>query len=379
MDESSPYSPASASPASAPQMRFGKIDDLVSRVAVAVDAARKFLFSQQHEEGYWCGELEADTTLESDYILLHALLGTGNPERFAKAARYILNHQNEDGGWSIYAGGPSNISASVKAYFGLKLAGFTTDHPALTRARKKILEMGGVTEVNTFTKIYLCFFGQYDYDAVPAVPPEIVLFPNWFWFNIYEISSWSRAILVPLSICYAKKPFKKIPDEMGVEELFVGGRDKSRMHLHWAKKLISWRNFFLVLDRIVHWFEAVHVRPLRSVALKKAEKWMLERFEMSDGLGAIYPSIMNSIIAMRCLGYSLDDPQVIRAMDEFEKLGIEEEETFRMQPCMSPVWDTAYALFALGEAGVPANDPRMVKCAELDSAETGAQARRLED
>ena len=224
--------------------------------------------------------------------------------------------------------------------------------------------MGGVTEVNTFTKIYLCFLGQYDYDAVPAIPPEIVLFPKWFWFNIYEISSWSRAILVPLSICYAKKPLKKIPDEMGVEELFVGGRDKSRMHLHWSDKLISWRNFFLVFDRTVHWFELVHIRPLRWLALKRAEQWMLERFEMSDGLGAIYPSMMNAIIALRCLGYSLDDPQVIRALDEFEKLGIEEADTFRMQPCMSPVWDTAYALFALGEAGVPANDPRMVKCAD---------------
>jgi squalene-hopene/tetraprenyl-beta-curcumene cyclase len=355
---------AATGAASAPQMRFGKIDDLGSRVTVAVDAARNYLFSQQHEDGYWCGELEADTTLESDYILVHMLLGTGNQARFGKAAQYILNHQNADGGWSIYAGGPSNISASVKAYFGLKLAGFTADHPALTLARKKILEMGGVTEVNTFTKIYLCFFGQYDYDAVPAIPPEIVLFPNWFWFNIYEISSWSRAILVPLSVCYAKKPFKKIPDEMGVEELFVGGRDKSRMHLHWSKKLVSWRNFFLVLDRMTHWFERVHIRPLRSLALKRAEKWMLEHFEMSDGLGAIYPSMLNAIIALRCLGYSVDDPQFIRAMDEFEKLGIEEEDTFRMQPCMSPVWDTAYALFALGEAGVPASDPRLVRCAD---------------
>src|ERR1700678_1168060 len=374
MDESFPRSSTPISSqnvsarnsASAPQMRFGKIDDLGSRVEVAVEAARKYLFSQQHEEGYWCGELEADTTLESDYILLHTLLGTGNQERFDKAARYILNHQNEDGGWSIYATGPSNISASVKAYFGLKLAGFTADHPALARARKKILAMGGVTEVNTFSKIYLCFFGQYDYDAVPAIPPEIVLFPNWFWFNIYEISAWSRAMLVPLSICYAKKPFKKVPDEMGVEELFVGGMQKSRMHLRWSKKLISWRNFFLCLDRMTHWFERVHVRPLRSIALKSAEQWMLGRFEMSDGLGAIYPSMMNAIIALRCQGYSLDDPQVIRALDEFEKLGIEDAEadTFRMQPCMSPVWDTAYAMFALGEAGVPANDPRMVKCAD---------------
>src|ERR1700719_1301112 len=341
---------------SSPQLRFGKIEELGSRVGAAVAAARKYLFSQQHEEGYWCGELEADNTLESDYILLHTLLGTGNQERFQKAANWILRHQNDDGGWRIYAAGPSNVSASVKAYFGLRLAGYAADHPALQRARKKILELGGVTEVNTFTKIYLCFFGQYDYDAVPAIPPEIVLFPNWFWFNIYEISSWSRAILVPLSICYAKKPFKKIPDEMGVEELFVGGRDKSRMHLHWSKKLISWRNFFLCLDRMTHWFERVHIRPLRSIALKSAEKWMLERFEMSDGLGAIYPSMMNAIIALRCQGDSLDDPQVIRALDEFEKLGIEEQDTFRMPPCLAARGGSPFPKFALGEAGVPAND-----------------------
>ena len=357
------YSSA-ARTSSLPELRFGKIDDLASRVGAALDAARTWLFSQQHENGYWCGELEADTTLESDYILMHTVLGTGNQERFQKAANYILRHQNEDGGWPIYNRGPSNISASVKAYFGLKLAGYKADHPALERACKKILEMGGVTKVNTFTKIYLCFLGQYDYDAVPAIPPEIVLFPNWFWFNIYEISSWSRAILVPLSILYARKPFKKIPEEMHIDELFVGGRSGSRMHLEWSNKLISWRNFFLVIDRIVHWFEAVHIRPLRSIALRKAEKWMLERFEMSDGLAAIYPSIVNSILAMRCLGYSLDDPQVIRALDEFEKLGIEEGDSFRMQPCVSPVWDTAYAVFALGEAGVPPTDPRMVKAAD---------------
>ncbi len=354
--ENSPSGPQPPAP-----MIFGKINDLMGRVAAAVDATRKHLFSTQHEDGYWCGELEADTTLESDYILLHTLLGTGNPERLRKAANEIIRHQNEDGGWPIYQGAPSNISASVKAYFGLKLAGYKADHPVLEKARRKILELGGVTEVNTFTKIYLCFFGQYDYDCVPAVPPEIVLFPNWFWFNIYEISSWSRGILVPLSVAYAKKPFKKIPPEMGVQELFVKGRTKKNMRLHWDKKLVSWRNFFLVLDRITHWFEMVHVRPLRSIAIRKAEKWLLERFEMSDGLGAIYPAMMNSIIALRCLGYSLDDPQVIRAMDEFEKLGIEEEDTFRMQPCMSPVWDTAYAAFALADGGVPRNEPRLVK------------------
>jgi len=347
-----------------PQMRFGKIDDLKSRVIAAADAARKFLFSQQDEQGFWCGELEADTTLESDYILLHTLLGTGSAERMSKAARYVLKNQNDDGGWSLYAGGLSNVSATVKAYFGLKLAGYPQEHPALVKARERIFQLGGVTAINTFTKIYLCFFGQYDYDAVPAIPPEIVLFPKWFWFNIYEISAWSRAILVPLSIAYAKKPFKKIPAERGIDELFPAGQQHTSMHLKWDAKLISWRNFFLVLDRLTHWMERVHVRPLRSIALRAAEKWMLERFEMSDGLGAIYPAMMNAIIALRCLGYSVDDPQFIRAMDEFEALGIEDEETFRMQPCKSPVWDTAYALFALGESGVPAIEPRMVAAAE---------------
>src|SRR5579862_4991931 len=350
-----PYSPA--------EMRFGKIDDIKSRVASAVDAARQYLFSlQDREEGYWCGELGADTTLVSDYILLHRLLGTENAVRTQKCAREILNRQNEDGGWPIYNGGPSNISASVKAYFALKMAGYSPEHPQMAKARACILALGGVTQVNTFTKIYLCFLGQYDYDAVPAIPPEIVLFPNWFWFNLYEISSWSRAILVPLSIAYAKKPFKKIPPEQGIDELFVGS--KKNLRLNWSDKLISWRNFFLVLDRLVHFFERVHIRPLRSRALKAAERWMLDRLEMSDGLGAIYPGIMNSIIALRCLGYSLDDPQVIRAMDEFEKLGIEEETTFRMQPCMSPVWDTAYAVFALAESGVSPQDRRLVQPCE---------------
>ena len=353
------------------QMLFGKVEGILGRVSGAMARARDYLFSQQHEDGYWCGELEADSTLESDYIAIHILLGTGNRERMERAVPEIIRQQNQDGGWPIYAGGPSNISASVKAYFALKLMGLNADHPVLERARACILALGGATECNTFTKIYLCFLGQYDWEAVPAIPPEIVLFPNWFWFNLYEISSWSRAILVPLSICYARKPFKKLPPEMGIDELFVGGRYGKHLHLKWNPRLVSWRNFFLVLNQVVHFCEMFHIRPLRKLALRKAEEWMLARFEKSDGLGAIYPGILNSLIALRCLGFSTDDPQVIRALDEFEKLGIDEpgvpdhsEPTFRMQPCMSPVWDTAYAMFALGEAGVPKSDPRMLKAAD---------------
>ena len=158
--------------------------------------------------------------------MVHTLLGTGDERKMKRAVAEILRKQNEDGGWSIYAGGPSNISASVKAYFAFKLMGWLPDHPVMVHARQWILEHGGVVECNTFTKIYLCFFGQYEYDAVPAIPPELVLFPNWCYFNIYEISSWSRAILVPLSIAYAKKPFKKLAPENGIDELFVGGKSE---------------------------------------------------------------------------------------------------------------------------------------------------------
>jgi len=341
-----------------------RLFDVGGRISKAIAASRDHLFSRQEPEGWWCGELEADTTLVSDYVFMHTLLNSRDEERMTKCARQIRNCQNADGGWPIYEGGPSNVSASVKAYFALKMTGSAPDEEYMQRARKRILELGGVPACNTFAKIYLCALGQYEYDAVPAIPPEIVLFPRWFWFNLYEISSWSRGILVPLAICYARKPFRKIPREWGVEELYPKGKTMHQMRLQWDKKLICWRNFFLVLDRLCHFFERVHIRPLRKLALKRAERWMLDRMEKSDGLAAIYPAILNSIIAMRCLGYSEDDPQVMRAIDEFEKLGVEEADTFRMQPCMSPVWDTAYAITALGESGVDPRDERMTRACE---------------
>lgn len=306
------------------QPRFGRLDLGLDHVVDGVRRAKDWLLGQQHEDGYWCGELEADVMLEADYIFMHTLLGTGDPGKMQRALNEILRHQNEDGGWSLYPGGPSNINYGVKSYLALKLMGWSKDHPVLAKAREWILANGGVVECNTFTKMYLCAMGQYDYDAVPAVPPEIVLFPKWCYFNIYEISAWSRAILVPLSIIYAKKPFKKLTPEQGIDELFVGGRHNANLHLRWdTKRPISWRNFFLFTDRMIHWFERVHIRPLRKVAIHRAEQWMLEHFEKSDGLGAIYPAMLNAIVALRVLGYSESDPQLIRARDEFEKLGLD--------------------------------------------------------
>ena len=352
--------------------RFGRMDADLADVQSAIVRSREYLLSRQHPDGYWNGELEADAMLEADYIFLHTLLESGDPGRLRRALAEMMRYQNEDGSWSIYPGGPGNLSLSVKCYSSAKLMGISGDDPRLAKCREWVLKHGGVVACNTFTKMYLCALGEYDYDAVPAIPPEIVLFPKWFYFNIYEISAWSRSILVPLAIMYAKKPFKRIPSEQGIDELFVGGRANSILRLRrYRKSFISWRNFFIILDRLMHWAEAVHIRPLRTLALKRAEKWMLERLEMTDGLGAIYPAMLNAIIALRCLGYSEDDPQVIRARDEFEKLGIEEpandvmpEPTFRMTPCASPVWDTAQAVFALGEAGVARNDPRLLKAVD---------------
>jgi len=349
--------------------RFGRMDVELSAVEQAMQHSSQYLMSRRHEEGYWNGELESDAMLVADYIFLHTLLETGDRGKMERALRRMMQMQQADGSWNIFPGAPGNISQTVKCYSAAKMMGMSADDPRLAKAREWALAHGGVVACNTFTKMYLCAVGMYDYDAVPAVPPEIILFPRWFYFNIYEISSWSRGILVPLSILYAKKPFKKLSAEQGIDELFVGGRANSNLRLRFdRKKLISWRNFFICTDRLMHWAEAVHIRPLRRLALKKAEEWMLERFEMTDGLHAIYPAMLNSIIALRCLGYSEDDPQVIRARDEFEKLGIEEgptedcaEPTFRMVPCMSPVWDTAQAITALGDAGISRTDPEMLK------------------
>jgi squalene-hopene/tetraprenyl-beta-curcumene cyclase len=350
----------------------GRLGADLAEVASAINRARDLLLAKQDPEGFWCGELEADSMLEADYIYLHALFETGDPARMKGALTEIFRCQKEDGSWSLYPGGPGNISLAVKCYFAAKLMGVGAEDPRLSRCRRWVLEHGGVVECNTFTKIYLCSLGQYDYDAVPAIPPEIVLFPSWFYFNIYEISSWSRSILVPLAIIYAKRPFRKIPPEQGIDELFVGGRAGSDLRLQFNRKsIVSWRNFFLVLDRVMHIGEAARIRPVRNLALRRAEKWLLERLELSDGLGAIYPAMLNAIVALRCLGYAEDHPQVIRARAEFEKLGITEpatsgssEPAFRMQPAVSPVWDTAQAIYALGEAGVERSDPRMVKGAD---------------
>ncbi len=205
--------------------------------------------------------------LEADYIYLHTQLESGDPGRLQRALTEMLRYQNEDGSWSLYPGGPGNISLSVKCYFSAKLMGIGADDPRLTKCREWILAHGGVVACNTFTKMYLCGLGQYDYDAVPAIPPEIVLFPNWFYFNIYEISSWSRSILVPLAIIYAKKPYKKIPPEQGIDELFVGGRANSILRLRMDRK------YTLLLAQFLSYLRPHHALGLKPFTFAPCARW----------------------------------------------------------------------------------------------------------
>jgi squalene-hopene/tetraprenyl-beta-curcumene cyclase len=336
--------------------RLQSSDRVHPEVATAIERTRDYLLGIQAEDGHWCGELEGDTILESEYILLRFFLGQGPDEKCRKAAEYIRRKQLPEGGWSIYPGGPPEVSASVKDYLVLKLLGDDPGAPHMRRAREAILRSGGLEACNSFTKMYLAVAGQYDWADCPAVPPEIILLPRWFTINIYEMSSWSRAIFVPLSIIWAHRPVRPLPSHADIAELSASAvprRDGS-----------VWSSLFHGIDRCVKLVEKSPLLPSREIALKRAEAWILERLEGSDGLGAIFPPIVNTIMALRCLGYPEDHPTVLAQIRELEKLEIEEEETLRVQPCFSAGWDTALAMNALSESGLSPEDPALLRAAE---------------
>lgn len=334
---------------------------LLERVREAIENAVQYLLSLQGPEGYWVGELQADTTLESDYIFYLHIVGKFDRERVAKLANYIREKQLPDGGWNIYPGGPAELNATIKAYFALKLAGDPSHAPHMTRARRRIHELGGLESTNSFTRFYLALVGAVGWEMVPAIPVEMILLPAWFrLLSLYAMSSWTRAIVVPLSILYAKKPHWPLPHEARLDELFVNPARKTQV-FDWDRKLISWRNFFLAFDRAYKIYDRLPLKPLRERAVGKAKRWMLDHLERSHGLGAIYPAMLNSVFALLALGYPPEDPLTAREIGHLEGFEIEEEDTLRLQPCLSPVWDTAIALFALADAGLPPDHPAMIK------------------
>ena len=328
------------------------------QIRAAVGATREWLLDQQADDGHWVGELEGDTILESEYVLMMAYLGRHGDEVCVKACRYLLEQERPEGGWAIYPGGPFDLGATVKAYFALKLVGYPMDDPVMVRNREAILEAGGAHFCNSFTRFYLALLGQIDYEDTPSVPPELLFLPRGFMLSLSRMSSWTRTIVVPLSIISALKPVKELPAELGIAELFRHDLPKPSRR---TRRLVSWENLFLGLDFAFKRAEKLVPASWRKPGVRAAHRWMVDHFENSDGLGAIFPPMIYSVIALRCLGYEANHPAVAWAMRQLDDLLIEEDGAVRVQPCVSPIWDTAITTIALADGDLPAYHPALLR------------------
>jgi squalene-hopene/tetraprenyl-beta-curcumene cyclase len=345
-----------------PQLQVA--DTLLAGSTKAASRATDYFLRTQSAQGYWWAELTADTTLEADYILLQLWLhppvdGVWNPPTRSlinKAVRSILERQLEDGGFNIYPQGPADISATIKAYFSLKLAGVDYDDPRLAKARARILALGGIQAANSYVKVNLSLFDLYPREDCPSIPPEVMLLGKF----IYQMSSWTRAIVIPLSIVHSMNPRRPVPEGFNLKELFLPG---GHPEFPFSRESFTWRNVFLHMDKGLKLWEKHGPKFIRKRAVHKAEKWMLERTRYTDGVAAIYPPMMYVIMALDLLGYAPDHPDRVEAQKQFDALMVDDGDNFFFQPCFSVVWDAAIAAFALGEASEP---PRaaLQKCAD---------------
>lgn len=336
-------------------LRGAKLEAATSEeISRAISLAQENLLRQQRPDGHWCGELIVDSTLCSDFVFYMHWAGELDEEMQQRCIHHILKRQLSDGGWNIYYDGPSEINASVKAYFALKLAGYSADLPFMQEARANILRLGGIPRLNTFSKLYLALLGQFPWNYLPTIPVEMVLLPLWAPLNIYRMSSWSRAMLIPLAIINHFKPTRHLPGLKHLHELYPLGTEHEDFTLPRDPRFFTWRNFFLRADKVLKFIDGLAFpQPLRKVALEEAERWMIERMgEGSGGLAAVYPAMLNSMIALRALGYSKNHVLFEKARKDFAGLFVDDPEDFRIQPCLSPVWDTAINIIALAESGL---------------------------
>ena len=319
----------------------------------------------QHADGHWRGELEGDSILASEYILMKFVLGQerepmvdGRPGLgvLGRIGNHLRSLQRSDGGWGQYPGSGNDLSATVKAYFALKLLGDDPDSEPMKQARRVVLRGGGAERCASFTNFYLACLGQISYRAVPEIPPEIVFLPQWFYFNLWRVSAWTRTMIMPLAIVSAVRPTRRLPASMGIDELFV---DQRRRHRLTSDRPASagWSTFFLVLDWMLKAARVVGGTPLRRLAIRRAEAWILSRAGQdgpasTDGLGAIFPPMVYIQIALAALGYRRGHAIVRRAEQDLDALFIEQNDAIRIQPCFSPVWDTGIALYALADCGM---------------------------
>ncbi|HVT80645.1 MAG TPA: squalene--hopene cyclase [Phycisphaerae bacterium] len=331
----------------------------------AIDQAKRALINKRHPDGYWCAELQGDSILESEYILLKFILGQERDPDLPLIANYLRSLQQPDGGWNMYPGGANDLNGTVKAYFALKLMGDDPEAPHMKAAREIVLALGGAEQCNSFTKFYFAALGQISYDACPSIPPEIVLLPKFLYFNLYAVSAWSRTMILPLAIVSTLRPTRQLPAHQGIKELYrhYEKRNSPAGKLKFLPR--SWREAFLLIDVTLKRYEKTSVTPLRPKAIREAEKWILDHMENSEGLGAIFPPMVYVLIVFRALGYPDDHPKVLEAQKHLKDLFIRDEanDCIRIQPCFSVVWDTGIALHALAEAGLGPDDPDASKTA----------------
>tara|TARA_B100000674_G_scaffold122602_1_gene93724 strand:+ start:3845 stop:5923 length:2079 start_codon:yes stop_codon:yes gene_type:complete len=329
----------------------------------ALDAATLALLGAQAEDGHWRYDLEADVTIPSEYVMLQRFFGRSDRDRERRIGNYLKRRQQKNGSWSLYHGGPGDISATVKAYFCMKLLGRSKDELPMVKARQWIRANGGAESVNVFTRITLAIFGQLPWRVVPAMPVEIMFLPSWWFFSLNKVSYWSRCVIVPLLVIFAKKPTIKLSEKEGIEELFLSDPARLR-NLDGFRKDSIVKNFFIGLDRVLKLVDPLVPRFVRDRALRLAERWMREHTKGPGGIGAIYPAIANAAMALRLLGAEDDDPDFVRQMKAIEDLVLDEEKETYCQPCVSPIWDTCLSLSALSEGGAPNDHPAVQSAVE---------------
>jgi len=327
----------------------------------AIRASQDYLLSQQYADGYWWAELESNVTMTAEVILLHKIWGTEHRLPFAKAEHYLRLNQRQHGGWELFYGDGGDLSTSVEAYMGLRLLSVPAEDPALVKARQFILARGGISKTRIFTKLHLALLGCYDWRGIPSLPPWIMLLPEGSPFTIYEMSSWARGSTVPLLIVMDRKPVYPMQPAISLDELYVEGRANASWEL---PRQGNWGDLFIGLDQVFKFCEAWNLNPLREEGLKAAEKWVLERQEASGDWGGIIPAMLNSLLALRVLNYAVDDPVVQRGMAAVDRFAIETETEYRVQPCVSPVWDTALVMRAMVDSGMAPDHPALVKAGE---------------
>jgi squalene-hopene/tetraprenyl-beta-curcumene cyclase len=329
----------------------------------AVCESAAALKARQHDDGHWCFPLEADATIPAEYVLFLHYFGERQPDLERRIGIYLRAKQAEHGGWPLFHGGDLDISASVKAYFALKAIGDHPDLPHMVRARRAILARGGAARSNVFTRIMLAQWGQVPWRAVPVMPVEITLLPRWFFFHLEKVSYWSRTVIVPLLVLMAIKPKARNPLGVSIAELFTEPPEAVR-NWHPEKPRSAWGHLFRALDRLLQVVEPYAPRGVRRPAIDRAVAFVDQRLNGEDGLGAIFPAMANAVMMYDALGVEADDPRVVVGKRALAKLVVEEGDRAWVQPCVSPVWDTALACHALMEAGADGADESMTRAAQ---------------